>query len=57
MSTHNIHFHDKIIIIRKLPKISLKNSLRTQKKNKKKPQKTTTKKRVRISHGKRAIGL
>ena len=35
MSTHNIHFHDKIIIIRKLPKISLKNFLRTQKNPKK----------------------
>ena len=46
MSTHNIHFHDKI---RKFPEIFvflsyLKNIVGTQK-------------RVRISHGKRAIGV
>ena len=46
MSTHNIHCHDKI---RKFPEIFaflsyLKNSVGTEK-------------RVRISHGKRAIGV
>ena len=46
MSTHNIQFHDKI---RKFPEIFVSLSYRENL--------VGTKKRVRISHGKRAIGV